>query len=100
MARLDIRLELGPQMSSQEHRELASLAEDLGYDALWVPEGAGRDSLTQLATIAMTTRNLKLATGILPVFSRTPMLTAMSAAGLAAVSQGRFILGWEWGTAR
>ena len=93
MARLDIRLELGPQMSSQEHRELASLAEDLGYDALWVPEGAGRDSLTQLATIAMTTRRLKLATGILPVFSRTPMLTAMSAAGLAAVSQGRFILG-------
>ena len=93
MARLDIRLELGPQMSSQEHRELASLAEDLGYETLWMPEGAGRDALTQLASVAMTTQRLKLATGILPVFARTPMLTAMSATGLAAVSQGRFILG-------
>ena len=93
MAGLGVRLDIGPGMSSQEHRELASLAEDLGYETVWVPEGGGRDALSQLAAIAMTTRRIKLGTGILPVFSRTPMLTAMSAAGLAAVSQGRFILG-------
>ncbi len=88
MARLDARIEMVPQMSSQEHLELASLAEDLGYETLWVPEGAGRDALTQLASIAMSTTRLKLATGILPVFARTPMVTAMSAAGLASVSPG------------
>ena len=93
MARLGVRLDLDPQMSSQEHRELASLAELSGYETVWVPEGAGRDALTQLTAIAMTTQHLKLGTGIMPVFSRTPMLTAMTAAGLAAVSQGRFILG-------
>ena len=93
MARLGIRLDIDPQISSQEHRELASLAEKSGYESVWVPEGGGRDALTQLTAIAMTTQHLKLSTGILPVFSRTPMLTAMSAAGLAAVSQGRFILG-------
>ncbi len=93
MDRLGVRLDIDPQISSQEHRELASLAEKSGYETVWVPEGGGRDALTQLTAIAMTTQHLKLGTGILPVFSRTPMLTAMSAAGLAAVSQGRFILG-------
>ena len=93
MPRLGVRLDIDPQISSQEHRELASLAETSGYETVWVPEGAGRDAMTQLTAIAMTTQSLKLGTGILPVFSRTPMLTAMTAAGLAAVSQGRFILG-------
>ena len=93
MARLGVRLDIDPQISSQEHRELASLAEKSGYESVWVPEGGGRDALTQMTAIAMTTQHLKLGTGILPVFSRTPMLTAMSVAGLAAVSQGRFILG-------
>ncbi len=93
MARFGVRLDIDPQIGSQEHRELASLAEKSGYETVWVPEGAGRDALTQLTAVAMTTRHLKLGTGIMPVFSRTPMLTAMTAAGLAAVSQGRFILG-------
>ena len=93
MARLDARIEMVPQMSSREHRELAVLAEELEYETLWMPEGAGRDALTQLASIAVATTRLKLATGILPVFARTPMVTAMSATGLAAVSGGRFILG-------
>ena len=92
MARLGVRLDIDPQISSQEHTELASLAEKSGYETVWVPEGGGRDALTQLTAIAMTTQHLKLGTGILPVFSRTPMLTAMSAAGLAAVSQGRSVL--------
>ena len=93
MARLGVRLDINPQISFQENRELASLAEKSGYETVWVPEGGGRDALTQLTAIAMTTQHLKLGTGIMPVFSRTPMLTAMSAAGLAAVSNGRFILG-------
>ena len=93
MPLLAVRLDMDSHMSSQEHRELASLAEKSGYETVWVPEGGGRDALTQLTAIAMTTQRIKLGTGILPVFSRTPMLTAMSAAGLAAVSNGRFILG-------
>ena len=93
MARLAVRLDFDPQISSREHRDLASLAENSGYKSVWVPEGGGRDALTQLTAIAMTTQSIKLGTGILPVFHRTPMLTAMSAAGIAAVSQDRFILG-------
>ena len=60
---------------------------------MWVPEGGGRDALSLLAAFAGATRRASLATGILPIFSRTPAVTAMSAAGMAAISSNRFILG-------
>jgi probable F420-dependent oxidoreductase len=93
MARYGVRLENDPNLSPQDYQELSSQAEKNGFEAVWVPEGGGRDSLTSLATIAMKTNSVKLGTGILPIFARTPTNTAMSAAGMAAVSDGRFLLG-------
>ena len=93
MARFGVRLENDPTLTPQDYQELAAQAEQNGFDAVWVPEGGGRDSLTSLATIAMKTERVKLGTGILPIFARTPTNTAMGAAGMAAVSGGRFILG-------
>jgi len=93
MARFGVRLENDPNLSPQDYQELASQAEKNGFEAVWVPEGGGRDSLTSLATIAMKTNSVKLGTGILPIFARTPTNTAMGAAGMAAVSDGRFMLG-------
>ena len=93
MARIGVRLENDPQLSPQDFREMATLAESRGYEMVWVPEGAGRDSLTQLTFLSAHTERIKLATGILPIYYRTPMLTAMSAAGLGTLSQGRFVLG-------
>jgi probable F420-dependent oxidoreductase len=93
MARLSIRLGNDPQLSPQDYLDLASLADDGGYESLWMTEGAGRDALTLLTSIAMATEKLNVATGILPIYGRTPVITAMSASGLAAVSGGRFILG-------
>ena len=93
MARYGVRLENDPNLSPQDYQELSSQAEKNGFEAVWVPEGGGRDSLTSLATIAMKTDAVKLGTGILPIFARTPTNTALSAAGMAAVSDGRFLLG-------
>ena len=93
MPRIAVRLENDPQLSPQDFAELAALAESRGYEMAWVPEGAGRDSLTQLTFLAGHTSRIKLATGILPIFHRTPALTAMSAAGLSVLSGGRFVLG-------
>ncbi len=93
MARFGVRLENDPQLTPADSVELARLAESRGYEMVWVPEGSGRDSLTQLTYLACHTSAVKLATGILPVYYRTPMLTAMSAAGLSDLSQGRFVLG-------
>ncbi|NQW22915.1 MAG: LLM class flavin-dependent oxidoreductase [SAR202 cluster bacterium] len=93
MTFLGLRLGNEPQMSPADIQSLASLAEELGYGEVWMTEGNGRDSLTQLTAIATATSRIGLGTGILPMFSRTPLITAMSAAGLSAVSDGRFILG-------
>ncbi|MCH7664145.1 MAG: LLM class flavin-dependent oxidoreductase [Chloroflexi bacterium] len=71
MARYGVRLENDPTLTPQDYQELGAQAERNGFEAVWVPEGGGRDSLTSLATIAMKTDTVKLGTGILPIFART-----------------------------
>ena len=71
----------------------ARLAEDLGYDSIWIPEAWAYEQFQLLTEIALATRTLKLGTGITNVFSRSPGLLAMSAATLDEISEGRAILG-------
>ncbi len=71
----------------------AQMAEDLGYDSIWVPEAWAYDQFSLLTEIATVTKRLKLATGIANVFSRSPGLLAMAAATLDEISEGRVILG-------
>ena len=75
----------------------AQLADDLGYDSFWVPEAWGYEIFTLLTEMAVRTKRIKLGTGIVNAFSRTPGLLAMSAATLDEISEGRFILGLEAG---
>ncbi len=58
-----------------------------------MPEAYSFDAVSQLGFIAARTTTLEIASGILPIYSRTPALTAMTAAGLDYVSGGRFTLG-------
>src|SRR3990172_9828428 len=82
--------ELLPARTLVEH---AAVADRLGYDSLWVPEGNGREALTMVSAMAGVTLRLRLATGILPIFSRPPALVAMAAATLADLTPGRGVLG-------
>jgi F420-dependent oxidoreductase-like protein len=68
-------------------------ADRLGYDTVWIAEAYGWDAFTVLAEIACHTQRIKLGTGIVNVFSRSPALIAQSAASLDNVSGGRFVLG-------
>src|SRR5215831_10863741 len=71
----------------------AQLADDLGYDSIWIPEAWAYEQFQLLTEIALHTKRLKLATGIANVFSRSPGLLAMSVATLDEISEGRAILG-------
>jgi F420-dependent oxidoreductase-like protein len=71
----------------------AQLAEDLGYDSIWIPEAWAYEQFQLLAEIAVHTKRIRLATGIVNIFSRTAGLLAMSAATLDEISDGRVILG-------
>ena len=93
MASLGVRLDPIPQIGIEDSIGLAQLAESLGYEMVWVPEGGGADSITRLAAFAGATSHIRLGTGILPAFSRTPGLTAMTALGMHIISGSRFTLG-------
>ena len=67
--------------------------ERAGLDIVFVPEAYSFDAVSQMGFIAARTERLQIASGILQLYSRTPTLTAMTAAGLDYVSGGRFVLG-------
>jgi alkanesulfonate monooxygenase SsuD/methylene tetrahydromethanopterin reductase-like flavin-dependent oxidoreductase (luciferase family) len=77
-------------------KELARIvrdAEPAGYTAVFLPEIRGRDALVTLGMLSGETRRLLLGTGVLPMRSRTPLLTAMGAATVHERSGARLILG-------
>jgi alkanesulfonate monooxygenase SsuD/methylene tetrahydromethanopterin reductase-like flavin-dependent oxidoreductase (luciferase family) len=79
--------------SLQAAVERVRLAESLGYDSTFVTHIAGRDSLTVLANYAAHTERIRLGTGVLPIYARTPASTAQTAATIDEISAGRMVLG-------
>jgi len=59
----------------------------------WLAETSGPDSFALGGAIAAATSRVTLGTAIVPAYNRTPAVLAMSAATLADLSQGRFVLG-------
>ena len=78
---------------------MVSECESKGYAAAFLPEILGRDALVALGALAGSTDRLLLGTGIIPMTSRTPLLTAMAAASVQERSNGRMILGLGTGPA-
>ncbi|EOM77782.1 oxidoreductase [Rhodococcus rhodnii LMG 5362] len=72
--------------------EVADL-ERAGLDIAFVPEAYSFDAVSQLGFLAAKTSRIQLASGIFQIYTRTPSLTAMTAAGLDYVSDGRFVMG-------
>ena len=83
-----------PGLSSRDCVELAVKAEqEWGYEAIWLAEVSGPDSFSLAGAIAQATSRIEIGTAIVPVYNRTPVVLAMSAATLADLSGGRFKLG-------
>lgn len=77
---------------AQQIKELKAL-EQAGADYIWVAESYSFDSVSALGYLAASTERAQIASGIMNIYSRTPALLAMTAAGLDALSEGRFMLG-------
>ncbi len=67
--------------------------EKIGVDIALVAEAYSYDAISQLGFLAARTSRIELGTGVVPIYTRTPALMAMTAAGLDYVSDGRFRLG-------
>ena len=69
------------------------LAESLGYDSAFVTHIAGRDSLTVVTAYTLATERIRVGTGVVPIYTRTPATMAQTAATIDELSAGRLTLG-------
>ncbi|HET7690213.1 MAG TPA: LLM class F420-dependent oxidoreductase [Nocardioidaceae bacterium] len=77
----------------EQTAELLQDYEAAGLQLAAVAEAYSFDAVSQLGYLAAKTRDVEIASAILQIYSRTPALLAMTAAGLDFVSSGRFTLG-------
>ncbi len=91
--RLGLRIENDPRLSMDDITEIVVKAESAGFESVWIPEGGGYDSISLIGYLSSITKTIRLGTGILPIFSRTPTLMAMTAANLDRMTNHRFSLG-------
>ncbi|GAB4199896.1 MAG: LLM class F420-dependent oxidoreductase [Roseiflexaceae bacterium] len=77
-------------MAMPEIVRYAQEAEALGYEGFWATEGDGKDTFSLLSLVAQATQQIRLGTGIVSYYSRTPTLLAMGASTLYRISEGRF----------
>jgi F420-dependent oxidoreductase-like protein len=90
---MQLSMQLSYAGGFKESAALASNLEKAGLDIAWVAEAYGFDGVSLMGYLAASTERVQIAAGILPLYTRTPTLLAMTAAGLDALSDGRFILG-------
>jgi len=81
-----------------EHVRTAVAAEQCGYETAWMAEVFGPDAISVLAASAVATSRIRLATGIVSTYVRSPYLAAMSFHSLADLSGGRVIAGFGTST--
>jgi len=84
---------ISPGRSLERTLERVALADRLGYDSVYTTHIAGRDSLTLLMAYAGASERIRLGTGVVPIFSRTPATMAQTAATIDEFSGGRMVLG-------
>src|SRR5215204_5898628 len=83
----------GLGLSADEQLKLVREAESLGYDSVWTAEAYGSDAATILGWLAQATETIRLGSAIFQMPGRSAAMTAMTAATLDQLSNGRMLLG-------
>src|SRR5919199_171484 len=83
----------GLGLTADEQLRLVRDAESVGFDSVWAAEAYGSDTATVLAWLAANTEKIKIGSAIFQIPGRSPAMTAMTAATLDNLSNGRVILG-------
>jgi F420-dependent oxidoreductase-like protein len=83
----------GLGLTSEDQLSIVQEAERLGYDSVWTAEAYGSDAATVLSWLAGQTSKIRLGSGIFQMPGRSAAMTAMTAATIDQLSNGRMILG-------
>ncbi len=84
---------ISPGSDIEKAIERVRLAEQIGYDTVYTTHIAGWESLTVLTAYTMRTQRIRVGTGVVPIYTRTPATMAQTAASIDTVSNGRLTLG-------
>ena len=96
---MKLALGFNPVLSIQDAMRLASKAEELGFDSLWMHESLfQRDVVTYLSAMAASTKMIHLGSGVINTFTRHPVTAATTFATLSELSGGRVTLGLGLGS--
>src|ERR1700727_3521941 len=93
---MQLGLSLGyliPGVTPADQLAVVREAERLGSDSVWAAEAYGSDTATVLGWLAGQTTKIRLGSGIFQMPGRSAAMTAMTAATLDQLSNGRMILG-------
>lgn len=90
---MQISMQLAYNAGFKESADQVAELEQAGLDLVWVAEAYGFDGASLMGYLAARTSTVQIASGILPIYTRTPTLLAMTAAGVDALSDGRCHLG-------
>jgi F420-dependent oxidoreductase-like protein len=90
---MQVTMQLSYAGGFKESAQQVSELEKAGLDLAWVAEAYGFDGVSLMGYLAASTQTVQIASGILPIYTRTPTLLAMTAAGVDALSDGRCHLG-------
>src|SRR3954451_6572868 len=83
----------GLGLTSQDQIDIIREAERLGYDSVWTAEAYGSDAATILGWIAAQPSKIRIGSAIFQMPARSAAMTAMTAATLDQLSDGRMLLG-------
>lgn len=95
---LAVSLPVQDEMSVPSYVELAVLAEQEGYHTVFFGEIAGGEAMVTLGAIAQVTSRIRLAPGVVSIYTRGPVLTGMGFASLASLAPGRIAMGLGTGS--
>jgi alkanesulfonate monooxygenase SsuD/methylene tetrahydromethanopterin reductase-like flavin-dependent oxidoreductase (luciferase family) len=84
---------ISPGRRLEDAVERVRLAESLGYETVYTTHIAGRESLTVLTAYALATSAIRVGTGVVPIYTRTPATMAQTAVTIDELSSGRLTLG-------
>lgn len=88
-----IACSLGSLLSIEEVQYCSKSLSDTKIDSIWIPETWGMENFSMMSAVANNTKNQKIGSSIINIYSRSPATIAMGAATTDTLSDGRIILG-------
>jgi len=88
-----IACSLGSLLSVEKVLDCSKSLSDSKIDSIWIPETWGMENFSIMSAVANNTKNQKIGSSIINIYSRSPSTITMGIATTDILSNGRMILG-------